>query len=75
MDRLAIVAIDCADANTPVVVNRGERMQWGLSGRLPRLCAFDGRRSRVAPDWITATAQVQSPVSRLKPPGRNKAGV
>jgi hypothetical protein len=44
-------------------------LSWGLSRRLPRWRAFDGRQSDVAPSWATAYEQIdkgKTPVSRKR---------
>jgi len=55
----AIVLVVRRDAGIPAVrsAERNRRLQWGLSARLPRWRAFDGRRSRVAINWTTTEAR------------------
>jgi hypothetical protein len=55
----AVVAPAGLDTPARAAVARGRRLGWGLSARLPRWRAFDGRRSRVAVKWTQPTTEAQ----------------
>jgi hypothetical protein len=66
MKQPAIVSFGRRRAAAPAAA-RNRRLVWGLSARLPRWSAFDGRRSKVAVTSRRSTDQTQ-----MRTPTRDK---
>jgi hypothetical protein len=64
MKQPAVVPVVRRETGSPAV-ERNSRLEWGLSARLPRWHAFDGRRSRVAINWTGSTRRLLMP-SRIE---------
>jgi hypothetical protein len=56
MKQRAVVLVVGQNTRSPAE-QRSRRLRWGLSARLPRWRAFDGRRSRVVINWTKSSIE------------------